>query len=77
MDTQSAAELEVVRSVTVPLSQEKTFELFTARIGEYWPRQHSIGTAPLADVTLEPHVGGRWFERGGVPWSSIVPHPAT
>ncbi|WP_458316630.1 SRPBCC family protein [Mycolicibacterium brisbanense] len=64
MDTQSAAELEVTRSVTVPLSRERTFDLFTARIGEYWPREHSIGTAPQVDVILEPHAGGRWFERG-------------
>jgi hypothetical protein len=64
MSTEPAAAVEVVRSVTVPLSQARAFELFTARMTDFWPREHSIGTAEIAEVVVEPHVGGRWFERG-------------
>src|SRR5207249_6157456 len=27
-------------------------------------RQYSIGDAELADAIIEPHSGGRWYERG-------------
>jgi hypothetical protein len=64
MSAESPAVVEVVRSVTVPLSQSRAFELFTARMTEFWPREHSIGTSAIADVVVEPRVGGRWFERG-------------
>ena len=64
MSTESAAAIEVVRSVSVPLPQARTFELFTARMTEFWPKEHSIGSSELAEVVLEPRAGGRWFERG-------------
>jgi Activator of Hsp90 ATPase homolog 1-like protein len=64
MSTESAAAVEVVRSMTVPLSQSRAFELFTARMTDFWPREHSIGAPEIAEVVVEPHVGGRWFERG-------------
>ena len=56
--------MAVRREVRVPLSRERAFALFTARMGEFWPPDHTIGTSPIADVVIEPHVGGRWFERG-------------
>jgi len=64
MSAESAAAVEVVRSVTVPLSQARTFELFTGRMTDFWPPEHSIGTSAIAEVVVEPRVGGRWFERG-------------
>ena len=30
----------------------------------WWPHQYHIGQADVAEVILEPHEGGRWFERG-------------
>ena len=48
---------------TVNVSPDRAFELFTASIGSWWPRQYHIGAADVADVVLEPRVGGRWFER--------------
>jgi Activator of Hsp90 ATPase homolog 1-like protein len=64
MDTESSAGVEVVRSVSVPLSQSRTFELFTTRMTDFWPKEHSIGASEIAEVVVEPRVGGRWFERG-------------
>jgi hypothetical protein len=57
-------EVDVRRSVSVPLSPERAFELFTARMTEFWPAEHSIGTSAIAEVVVEPRVGGRWYERG-------------
>jgi uncharacterized protein YndB with AHSA1/START domain len=62
--TTSSQEIAVHRSVTVPLPRERAFELFTGRMGAFWPPEHSIGSAAIADVVAEPRVGGRWYERG-------------
>ena len=51
------------RSVVVKAEVERSFAAFTGRMGRWWPRTHSIGAAPLADVVVEPRVGGRWYER--------------
>ena len=64
MDTESSSAVEVVRSVSVPLSQARTFELFTTRMTDFWPKEHSIGGSEIAEVVVEPGAGGRWFERG-------------
>ena len=62
--TDSSAPTSVRRSVTVPVLPERAFEVFTAGIDRWWPRQgYSIGTAPLREAVLEPREGGRWYER--------------
>src|SRR5262249_11774417 len=45
-------------------SQQRAFEVFTRRIGEWWPRSHKIGLEPLKSAILEPRAGGRWYEIG-------------
>jgi hypothetical protein len=40
MTTDSAAEVEVARSITVPLGQAKAFDLFTSRMTEFWPPEY-------------------------------------
>jgi hypothetical protein len=76
MDTESDSAVEVSRSVSVPLSQARAFELFTARMTEFWPKEHSIGDSELAEVVIEPRSGGRWFERGvdgsECPWGRVA-----
>jgi len=52
------------RSVTVNASVEKAFKVYTEGFSTWWPPQHHIGAADLAEAILEPHEGGRWFERG-------------
>lgn len=52
----------IVRTVTVKGPPDRAFDLFTQRIGDWWPRQQSIGPGALASVSLEPFAGGRWRE---------------
>ena len=54
----------VRRSVTVEASVERAFEVFTAQFGRWWPAPHKIGRSALKTATIEPKVGGRWYEVG-------------
>lgn len=54
----------VRKSVTVQARPERAFEVFTARLGEWWPRSHHIGKSEPQTWIIEPRAGGRWFERG-------------
>lgn len=53
----------VRKTVTVPTTREDAFVMFTAGMGEWWPKMHSIGSSPMLDVVVQPERGGRWFER--------------
>jgi uncharacterized protein YndB with AHSA1/START domain len=50
--------------VTVGVPIERAFQVFTARLGTWWPSDYHIGGAEMADAILEPRAGGRWYERG-------------
>jgi DNA-binding transcriptional ArsR family regulator len=53
----------VVKTRTVPLPVEAAFDLFTGRIGEWWPTAtHSIAGDDVAEVRFEGRVGGRIVE---------------
>jgi uncharacterized protein YndB with AHSA1/START domain len=60
----TSSEVAVRRSVTVPLVPERAFRLFAGRMSSWWPPEHHIGDAELADVVIESHNGGRWYEVG-------------
>jgi uncharacterized protein YndB with AHSA1/START domain len=58
------AESAVRREVTVAVPPERAFEVFTGGMGTWWPLEtHHIGEQVPVDVVIEPHVGGRCFER--------------
>ncbi|MEL6958687.1 MAG: SRPBCC domain-containing protein [Pseudomonadota bacterium] len=70
----------VQRSVTVPLTPEQAFDLFTARIGDWWPgATHSVaansGDVP-SKIEIEPRPGGAITEttKDGAThlWGSVV-----
>jgi hypothetical protein len=52
------------RSITVKAGQQKAFDVFTAGMSRWWPKEHSlVRHSPLKEVVVEPRAGGRWYER--------------
>lgn len=51
--------------ITLPVrcAPEHAFEVWTARIGQWWPTSHSVSAVAGVEVVLQPRVGGRIFER--------------
>jgi DNA-binding transcriptional ArsR family regulator len=67
----------VVKMVTVPGDTGVVFELFTKKMGEWWPlATHSVGGEEAVDARVDPGVGGRVYEvtRDGVEhdWARIT-----
>jgi uncharacterized protein YndB with AHSA1/START domain len=54
----------VRNSIRVAAPPKRAFEVFTAGMGRWWPKTHSIGASDLDALIIEPREGGRWFERG-------------
>jgi uncharacterized protein YndB with AHSA1/START domain len=46
--------------VAVPI--EKAFQVFTERMGQWWPATHHVGKTPFRDILMDPRAGGRWYE---------------
>jgi uncharacterized protein YndB with AHSA1/START domain len=53
----------IVKRVRVRPAPARAFELFATRMGDWWPKGTTLGETPHAAIILEPHAGGRWFER--------------
>lgn len=54
----------VRRTITVPVSPERAFEVFAEQFGSWFPKEYHIGSAEPADFVVEPRSGGRWYELG-------------
>jgi uncharacterized protein YndB with AHSA1/START domain len=55
----------VRKVVSVKAPPEVAWRVFTEKMGTWWPLAHyKIGKAHAVDAVIEPHVGGRWYERG-------------
>ena len=53
------------RVISVEAPPEVAWRVFTEEMGTWWPLAvYKIGTANAVDAVIEPHVGGRWYERG-------------
>ena len=49
----------VRRSIRVKAAPARAFEVFTASMGRWWPKAHSINKSPQQAVVMEPRAGGR------------------
>jgi uncharacterized protein YndB with AHSA1/START domain len=57
-------ESTVRKTIQVNVPKEHAFAVFTNHLNDWWPlRTHFIGAQPAQTAIIEPHVGGRWFER--------------
>jgi uncharacterized protein YndB with AHSA1/START domain len=54
----------VHQEVMVSAPPERAFEVFTTGFGHWWPKTHTIMTAPVAEAVIEPRQGGRCYDRG-------------
>jgi uncharacterized protein YndB with AHSA1/START domain len=54
----------ITGTVTVEVPIDQAFRVFTSSINSWWPHEYHIGQAEVAEVILEPHEDGRWYERG-------------
>ena len=56
----------IEHSIRVPVEPARAFKIFTAGVRDWWNQSYSASRtkSPIADVVLEPRVGGRWYERG-------------
>jgi uncharacterized protein YndB with AHSA1/START domain len=54
----------VRKEVVVEAPVERAFRVFTDKFNLWWPREHHIGAAEMAEAIIEPRVGGRWYEKG-------------
>jgi uncharacterized protein YndB with AHSA1/START domain len=54
----------IQRKITINAPVERTFKVFTESFTNWWPPAYHIGQAEMAEAVLEPHVGGRWYEKG-------------
>jgi uncharacterized protein YndB with AHSA1/START domain len=54
----------VRKSVLVKAPQARAFDVFTLKIGTWWPPSHSLLKSPCKTTIVEPQVGGRWYQIG-------------
>ena len=59
-DTGTAVRSEIV--VEAPI--ERAFSVFTEKMETWWNPDHHLIEAPLAEMVVEPRVGGRIIDRG-------------
>jgi len=64
METTTQTTPPVTMAVTVNASPQRAFEVFTDRCYSWWPIENHIGKHDPVEIIMEPHGGGRWFERG-------------
>ncbi len=55
--------LKVHKEITVQAEPARAFEIFTAEVDSWWNREHHNGPGELDRVVIEPHEGGRCYNR--------------
>jgi Activator of Hsp90 ATPase homolog 1-like protein len=55
--------LESIRKqIIVEVPCKQAFEVFTGQMGAWWNSAYHIGGEPFAEIVIEPHEGGAWYE---------------
>jgi len=62
--TMQATGTSVRTSTVVAAPIERAFTVFTEDIGSWWPPDHHILEAELAEMVFEPREGGHVYDRG-------------
>lgn len=50
--------------ILVNAAVERAFTTFTARFGDFKPREHNLLAVPIAETVFEPEVGGHIYDVG-------------
>lgn len=53
----------VMCSREMEASPEFVFNVFTSRLGDWWPLAYTFSGVSCAEAALEPRVGSEWYER--------------
>jgi uncharacterized protein YndB with AHSA1/START domain len=77
MGPQQTNELVMRKTISVDLPVDRAFRLYTERIASWWPLgTHSVAGEDAETLVLEPHEGGRIYERTTTgqehTWGTIV-----
>ena len=59
---QTVAIAPVRKTIHVKASAAHAFEVFTAGLDRWWPKDHGIGKTPRKAVVMETRLGGHWYE---------------
>lgn len=62
--TMQVTDTSVRTSIVVEAPIERAFSVFTDGIGSWWPPEHHILAADLAEMVFEPREGGHVYDRG-------------
>jgi uncharacterized protein YndB with AHSA1/START domain len=54
----------VRKTIRIAAPRAHAFDVFTSRIGAWWPKSHHIGAVEMREAVIEPFAGGRWYEKG-------------
>ena len=54
----------ILQEISVPLPEAEAFEHFTARFGDWWPRDYTFSKGVLDRICLGRGVGDWCFEQG-------------
>jgi uncharacterized protein YndB with AHSA1/START domain len=74
---QRIAPASIRKTITVNAPIDRAFEIFAARMGDWWHKEHSVARGTTQkDVVIEPRAGGRWYEVGADgsehPWGRVI-----
>jgi uncharacterized protein YndB with AHSA1/START domain len=62
--TSDTKQTSIQTDVVVDAAQDRAFKLFTEQFDKVKPREHNMLGVDIAESVLEPHAGGRVYDRG-------------